>query len=166
MFPPTATTDDDTRKTITDDIAQSAALREQGRAVGHGRRQRRRPRADDVDPRQGDQLRGRQSRRGDDAAREFGNSPGPTAHGRRSGGRAGFDRVLVHRDELRKWTWLWDAKLGGVEVKGRSTLSYENAPAQREEAPGTVPVLKKTISSPRRHGVHGENKRTNQSSHR
>jgi len=28
-----------------------------------------------------------------------------------------FDRVMVHRDELRKWTWLWDPKLGGIEIK-------------------------------------------------
>jgi hypothetical protein len=27
-----------------------------------------------------------------------------------------LDRVLLHRDELRKWTWLWDARLGGIEV--------------------------------------------------
>jgi hypothetical protein len=26
-------------------------------------------------------------------------------------------RVILHRDELRKWTWLWDPKLGGIEVK-------------------------------------------------
>ena len=28
-----------------------------------------------------------------------------------------LDRVILHRDELRKWTWLWDKKLGGIEVK-------------------------------------------------
>ncbi len=27
-----------------------------------------------------------------------------------------MDRVLLSRDELRKWTWLWDPKLGGIEV--------------------------------------------------
>ena len=27
-----------------------------------------------------------------------------------------LDRVLLHRDELRKWTWLWDPKLGGIEM--------------------------------------------------
>ena len=26
-------------------------------------------------------------------------------------------RVILHRDELRKWAWLWDPKLGGIEVK-------------------------------------------------
>lgn len=25
-------------------------------------------------------------------------------------------RVILHRDELRKWTWLWDPKLGAIEV--------------------------------------------------
>ena len=28
-----------------------------------------------------------------------------------------MDRILMHRDQLRKWTWLWDPKLGGIEVK-------------------------------------------------
>jgi len=27
-----------------------------------------------------------------------------------------MDRVILHRDELRKWTWLWDPKLGGVDM--------------------------------------------------
>ena len=27
-----------------------------------------------------------------------------------------LDRVLLHRDELRKWTWLWEPKLGGIKV--------------------------------------------------
>ena len=37
-----------------------------------------------------------------------------------------LDRVLLHRDELRKWTWLWDPKLGGIEIKGEPVaLKYE-----------------------------------------
>jgi hypothetical protein len=28
-----------------------------------------------------------------------------------------LDRLMLHRDELRRWTWLWDPKLGGIEVK-------------------------------------------------
>jgi hypothetical protein len=28
-----------------------------------------------------------------------------------------LDRVLLPVSELRQWTWLWDAKLGGIEVK-------------------------------------------------
>ena len=27
-----------------------------------------------------------------------------------------MDRVILRRDELRRWTWLWDPKLGGIEV--------------------------------------------------
>ncbi len=27
-----------------------------------------------------------------------------------------LDRAILHRDELRKWTWLWDPKLGGIDV--------------------------------------------------
>ena len=37
-----------------------------------------------------------------------------------------MDRILMPRDELRKWTWLWDPKLGGIEVKGRPvSVKYE-----------------------------------------
>jgi hypothetical protein len=35
-----------------------------------------------------------------------------------------MDRVMLHRDELRKWTWLWDPKLGGIEV-GEKPLSIK-----------------------------------------
>jgi hypothetical protein len=35
-------------------------------------------------------------------------------------------RILMHRDQLRKWTWLWDEKLGGIEVKDRAlNIKYE-----------------------------------------
>jgi hypothetical protein len=30
-----------------------------------------------------------------------------------------LDRTMLHRDELRQWTWLWDPKLGGIEVGGK-----------------------------------------------
>jgi hypothetical protein len=30
-----------------------------------------------------------------------------------------MDRILMHRDELRKWTWLWDPKLGGIDVRDK-----------------------------------------------
>ena len=37
-----------------------------------------------------------------------------------------MDRILMPRDQLRKWTWLWDAKLGGIEVKDRAVdVNYE-----------------------------------------
>jgi hypothetical protein len=37
-----------------------------------------------------------------------------------------IDRILMHRDQLRKWTWLWDEKLGGIEVKDRAVnIKYE-----------------------------------------
>jgi hypothetical protein len=36
-----------------------------------------------------------------------------------------LDRVILHRDELRKWTWLWDPKLGGIDVGERPmTIEY------------------------------------------
>jgi hypothetical protein len=37
-----------------------------------------------------------------------------------------MDRVMLHRDELRKWTWLWDPRLGGIEVGDKPTeIKYE-----------------------------------------
>lgn len=34
-------------------------------------------------------------------------------------------RVLLHRDELRKWTWLWEPKLGAIEVGSKDiSLDY------------------------------------------
>lgn len=34
-------------------------------------------------------------------------------------------RVILHRDELRKWTWLWDPKLGAIEVGSTpKTIQY------------------------------------------
>jgi hypothetical protein len=35
-----------------------------------------------------------------------------------------MDRLILHRDELRKWTWLWDAKLGGIEI-GEKPVAVE-----------------------------------------
>ena len=37
-----------------------------------------------------------------------------------------LDRSILHRDELRKWTWLWDPKLGGIEIK-KTPVSIEYA---------------------------------------
>lgn len=37
-----------------------------------------------------------------------------------------MDRILLQVDELRRWTWLWDARLGGIEVKSSPvTVEYE-----------------------------------------
>jgi hypothetical protein len=37
-----------------------------------------------------------------------------------------MDRVLMPRDELRKWTWLWDPRLGGIEIKSQTVnLKYD-----------------------------------------
>jgi hypothetical protein len=30
-----------------------------------------------------------------------------------------MDRIVMDRNELRKWTWAWDPKLGGIEVGDR-----------------------------------------------
>jgi hypothetical protein len=44
-----------------------------------------------------------------------------------------LDRVLLHRDELRKWTWLWDSKLGGIEMKDKPVeVKYEIQKAPKD----------------------------------
>lgn len=46
-----------------------------------------------------------------------------------------LDRLILHRDELRKWTWLWDPELGGIEVGGTPVdLKYQlpNSSDQRK----------------------------------
>jgi hypothetical protein len=44
-----------------------------------------------------------------------------------------MDRVLLTRDELRKWTWLWDPKLGGVEVGGQPVRVKYDLPKSLDE---------------------------------
>ena len=37
-----------------------------------------------------------------------------------------LDRLLLQVSQLRRWTWLWDGKLGGIEVKSQPiTVRYE-----------------------------------------
>lgn len=31
-----------------------------------------------------------------------------------------IDRCILHRDELRQWTWLWDPRLGGIRIEKAS----------------------------------------------
>ncbi|WP_460183889.1 hypothetical protein [Thermopirellula anaerolimosa] len=35
-----------------------------------------------------------------------------------------LDRCILHRDELRQWTWLWDPGLGGIEI-GKESVEIE-----------------------------------------
>lgn len=41
-------------------------------------------------------------------------------------------RVLLHRDDLRKWTWLWEPKLGAIEVKSND-VSIDYAIPSRDD---------------------------------
>jgi hypothetical protein len=52
-----------------------------------------------------------------------------------------MDRVILHRDELRKWTWLWDPKLGGIEVRSKPiTIEYDlPQPAGKKKLKGLYP---------------------------
>jgi hypothetical protein len=47
-----------------------------------------------------------------------------------------MDRILMDRNELRKWTWLWDPKLGGIVVGDRpATVRYALPPLAGEKKP-------------------------------
>lgn len=52
-----------------------------------------------------------------------------------------LDRYILHRDELRKWTWLWDLKLGGIEVGQKDVLFEYQMPKLGPEKtlPGLYP---------------------------
>ena len=41
-----------------------------------------------------------------------------------------MDRILLQVDELRRWTWLWDARLGGIEVKDSPMMVKYRLPKQ------------------------------------
>ncbi len=49
-------------------------------------------------------------------------------------------RVILHRDELRQWTWLWDPKLGAIEV-GRTpkTINYQMPQGSKKRLKGLYP---------------------------
>ncbi len=46
-----------------------------------------------------------------------------------------IDRSILHRDELRQWTWLWDAKLGGIEVGKEPVELQYTIPASLADKP-------------------------------
>jgi hypothetical protein len=49
-------------------------------------------------------------------------------------------RVIMHRDELRKWKWLWDPKLGAVEVgKSPLTIRYQMPSPSDKKLKGLYP---------------------------
>ncbi len=52
-----------------------------------------------------------------------------------------MDRIILHRDELRKWTWLWDPKLGGIDVRDKPiTIEYDlPRPSGKKKLPGLYP---------------------------
>lgn len=51
-----------------------------------------------------------------------------------------LDRVILPRDQLRQWTWVWDPKLGGIEVKKTpATIRYRIPDLAKRELPGLYP---------------------------
>ena len=44
-----------------------------------------------------------------------------------------LDRVILPRDELRQWTWLWDPALGGIEIKGSDVKLTYGLPQKSSE---------------------------------
>lgn len=51
-----------------------------------------------------------------------------------------IDRCILHRDELRRWTWLWDPRLGGIEVKDLPiSIEYRFPDIEGRELKGLYP---------------------------
>ncbi len=51
-----------------------------------------------------------------------------------------LDRVLLPRQELRRWTWLWDPKLGGIEVEDKPLkIKYEMPKPSEKRLKGLYP---------------------------
>jgi hypothetical protein len=46
-----------------------------------------------------------------------------------------MDRILMHRDQLRKWTWLWDPKIGGIEMKEQPVIVKYEIPNAKPTKP-------------------------------
>ena len=44
-----------------------------------------------------------------------------------------IDRILLQVSQLRRWTWLWDARLGGIEVKDSPVTFEYRLPKQSDE---------------------------------
>ncbi len=42
-------------------------------------------------------------------------------------------RVLLHRDDLRKWTWLWEPKLGAIEVGSKDVSLDYTVPGRSDQ---------------------------------
>ncbi len=54
-----------------------------------------------------------------------------------------LDRLLLHRDELHRWTWLWEPKLGGIEATGEpKTIRYRLPSADDKTPNGLRPATK------------------------
>ena len=53
-----------------------------------------------------------------------------------------FDRILLPRNELRQWTWLWDPRLGGLSFHSEGdsrTIKYRLPNLETREIPGLYP---------------------------
>ncbi|MBN1393800.1 MAG: hypothetical protein JW959_02040 [Pirellulales bacterium] len=51
-----------------------------------------------------------------------------------------LDRLLLHRDELHKWTWLWTPQLGGIEVGAEpKSLEFKLPDLVKKQLKGLYP---------------------------
>ena len=145
IFPANASTDDETRETIVDDIHKSPHYENivEPLYLG-GDKEKKAVRVlvmlirDKVTSYEGDSAR-----RGPRSATKFGSTRGITERGRKRSGPRVLDRVLLHRDELHRWTWLWEPKLGRIEVIGKPTTIRYRLPSADDQTPnGLRPAAK------------------------
>ena len=140
FFPPTETTDDETRDFITDDIAKSPHYENKlaPLAMGGDKKAvrvllmliRDKPTSYESDSPGAATMR--------HEIWQYSWNYGAWQKERRT---HVLDRLLLPRDELRKWTWLWDPKLGGIEVTSQdATIKYELPSQDRlKKLPGLHP---------------------------
>lgn len=51
-----------------------------------------------------------------------------------------LDRILLNRDELHQWTWLWAPKLGGIDIGSQSkTIKFELPSSSDKQLKGLTP---------------------------
>lgn len=51
-----------------------------------------------------------------------------------------LDRILMPKRQLRQWTWIWDPRLGGIQISSQDkTISYQVPPSSSDQRRGLLP---------------------------